>query len=218
MSWIRFVALNWLCWLALPACAAPVFWLSDSAVLGTPSLLDLTVEPNSTGQLHIWASSDMRLSGVSLNLLQTGDALRFTGATVHFPGDRWVIGSTPTVTDSAVRSLDGGCSGGGISCSGIGAGSPEGTTVLYATVDYEVSGDCCSSSLAFQVGNLTIVDWDGNYPNVHFGTATSSAIPGHLIGGTGFVGTVHVIPEPAALLLAALAIASVASSRRRVAR
>src|SRR5688572_4479955 len=109
MNRIRFVAFSCVCLVAVPAEAAPVFWLSDSAASASPGLLDLTVEPNSVGQLHIWASSDVRLAAVSLNLLQTGEALQFTGATVHKPNVRWAFTVTPAVTDSAIQYLEGAC-------------------------------------------------------------------------------------------------------------
>jgi hypothetical protein len=215
MNWIRFVALSALCLVAVNAGAAPVFWVSDSAAAAAPGLLDLTVEPNSVGQLHIWANSDVRLFNVSLNLLQTGDALHFTGATVHKPNARWAFVSTPTVTDSAVQPLEGACTGGGLACNSIGPGSPEPMNVLYATVDYVASGDGDSSSLALQVGANRIFDWQGNFVNVHFGSAASPAIPSHPGGGIGVVGTVQLIPEPGTLMLAGLAISPLAASLRR---
>ena len=56
-----------------------------------------------------------------------------------------------------------------------------------------------TSQLSLRVGGLTIADWNGNAPNVHFGTASNPAIPGGVPGGMGVVGSIGVetpLPRP----------------------
>ena len=54
-----------------------------------------------------------------------------------------------------------------------------------------------TSQLSLRVGGQTIADWDGNAPNVHFGTASNPAVPGGVPGGMGAVGSIGVEgPEP----------------------
>ena len=81
--------------------AAPVFYLSTQTAGATPGLLNLTdasaVAPNSTGTLHIWADSDIRLVGASLDLLETGGAIKFTGLNVPNPNNRWMFLDGPQV-------------------------------------------------------------------------------------------------------------------------
>jgi hypothetical protein len=176
--------------------SAPVFYLSTQTEAVTPGLLNLSdVAPGSTGTLHIWADSDIRLSSVSLDVVEVGGAIKFTGATVLNPlNRRWVITSNPMVADSLITNIAGGMllnvSGGG-----IGTGSPEGSNVLVASVDYTAMRPG-HSSLSLRVGELVIADWDGNNPNVHFGTPTSPVVFGGVPGGMGIVGTIEVIPEP----------------------
>ncbi len=61
--------------------AVPVFYLSNSDSGNPPAgLLSLTgIAPGSVGTLHIWSNSDVRLSGVSLDLVETGGGIKFTG-------------------------------------------------------------------------------------------------------------------------------------------
>ena len=111
MNSIRIITAVLLYLSAAPTLAAPVFWLSDSSEPGTPGLLDLSVEPNSTGQLHIWANADVRLSAVSLDLIAMGGSIKFTGAEIHNPrhcdicNPRWLLTSTPHVTADSVSNI-----------------------------------------------------------------------------------------------------------------
>jgi hypothetical protein len=68
---------------ATTAQAVPVFYVSNQSAGAAPGLLDLSVAPNSTGTLHIWTDTDVRLSGVSLDLVESGGAIKFTGLDVH---------------------------------------------------------------------------------------------------------------------------------------
>ena len=200
--------------------AAPIFWVSDEPADTTPSNVDRTganaALPLSTGRLNIFANTDIRLSGVSLNLLSTGDGIRFTGAQLMNPSNRWAIPGSPTVSDSSVMSLSGGAIpnvvGGGI---GPGApGTDTGPGVLFATVDYATNA-LGTSNLQLQVGDLVIADWEGNNPMVAFGTGPAN-IPGGVPGGSGPVGVINVIiPEPATMSLVGLAMVGLLGLARR---
>ncbi|HEY3391531.1 MAG TPA: hypothetical protein VGK58_02400 [Lacipirellulaceae bacterium] len=195
--------------------SAPVFYLSTQTEATTPGLLNLTgVAPNSSGTLHIWSDSDIRLSSVSLDVIEVGGAIKFTSATILNPlNRRWVITDNPVVTDSLIINIAGGMlhfNPGG----GIGAGSPDGATVLVASLDYTAIRPG-HSSLFLRVGELVIADWDGNNPNVHFGTPTSPVVFGGVPGGMGIVGSIEVIPEPATLCLIVPAVIGAVVVRRR---
>jgi hypothetical protein len=151
--------------------------------------------PNSTGTIHIWADSDVRLSGVSLDLIETGGGIKFTGAELSNPNTRWAITPATSVTNSLVKEISGGAIP-NVTGNGIGTGSPDGQSVLFASVNYMALGVGHTSNLALRVGDLIIADWDGNSPNVHFGTASSPPVPGGIPGGSGAVGTITVSGDP----------------------
>ncbi|HEY3391532.1 MAG TPA: hypothetical protein VGK58_02405 [Lacipirellulaceae bacterium] len=172
--------------------SAPVFWLSTSDTSSEPARHALYVSPFSTGTLHIWARSDVRLSGVSLDLIQTGGVLNFTSATVHNPSMRWIFTAAPLVSDSTVLNIDGGAIPGLVG-NGIGPGSLESTDVLFASVDFQTDeSECCFSGLSLRVGNNVIADWEGGTPEVHFGSPSTAPVPGGVPGGMLDVGQVFL--------------------------
>jgi hypothetical protein len=199
--------------------AAPIFWISQDSASTAPSNVDLQANAGAAGVLNIFASTDVRLSGVSLDVVERGGGIKFTGATLMNPSNRWAIAGTPTVTDAEVMSLSGGAIpnvvGGGI---GPGAPGADGQNpVLFATVNYTANNQG-TSNLFLQVGDLVIADWDGNNPNVAFGTGQPTT-PGGTPGGEGPVGQIRVgvIPEPATMSLVGLAIVGLLGlARRRV--
>jgi hypothetical protein len=65
--------------------AAPIFWVSDEPADTSPSNVDARVQPGATGKLNIFANTDVRLSGASLDLVETGGGIRFTGAQLMNP-------------------------------------------------------------------------------------------------------------------------------------
>ena len=159
--------------LAVPASAAPVFFL------------DLF---SSSGRMYLWARSDIRLAGVSLDIVEVGGAIKFTGAEVFNPNNRWAFLDGPrVVSDSAITNI-GGAAIPGIVGSGIGAGSPEGSDVLLAAVDYMRTG-FMDSQLFLRIGSNVVADWDGNAPLVHFGTRSSTPLRGDQVGAQGVVAT-----------------------------
>jgi hypothetical protein len=165
--------------------AAPVFYVSTSPTPGTagPPIID----PGLTGTLYVHAQSDVRLSGVSLDLIEIGGGIKFTGATVHNPNNRWAFTATPTISDSVVARIDGGAIP-GIVGGGIGPGSPEGAEVMFASVDYMATGAPSDNQFLFlRVGGNIIADWVGNSPLVAFGGGPAN-VPGGVPGGFGPVG------------------------------
>jgi hypothetical protein len=191
---------------------AGVFYLSTESQGATPGLLNLTgLEPGATGTLHIWANSDLRLSGVSLDLVEIGGAIKFTGARIVDENYRWRIhyadvrdeGSTARLGADVLRYAN-----------GIGAGSPAGDNALFASIDYVVTKGG-NSSLHLKVGENLIFDWDGNTPNIHFGTRSNALLPSYPPGAMGVVGSIEVIAEPTTSSLAALVLAGLACLFRR---
>jgi hypothetical protein len=167
-----------------------VFYLSTQATGSpTPGLLNFTsLQP--TGTLHIWASSDVRLAGVSLDLIETGGGIRFTELHVpnpEGPPARWAFLDGPQeVTNSAVRHI-GGAAVPGVLGDGIGAGSTAGESVLLASVNYVVTSGG-NLQFALRVGTNGISDFDGNFAQLRFGSPSAPIIVGDQFGATGNVG------------------------------
>jgi hypothetical protein len=182
---------------ATVAQAVPVFYLTTTNAGGSPADVALTnVAPAATGQLFLWANTDVRLSGIDLELQETGGGIRFTGAEWLNPSSRWLLPGTPTVTDSLVTLLQGaaipGIPGGG---GGIGPGSPGADAtqpVLLGTVNYAANASG-TSQLALRVGSQTIADWDGAAPMVRFGANAPPDVPGGTPGGSDGVGSIMVM-------------------------
>jgi hypothetical protein len=179
---------------ATVAQAVPLFYLSAADAGATPGTpFDLTSQPqNTNGSFHIWANSDVRLSGVSLDILNAGSSIKLTGVNVPNPNSRWLTLDGPqVVTDGSITSI-GGVAIPGISGEGIGQGSPQGANVLLATVNYMTLGTNGKSDLSLRVGTNVIGDWDGNAPMVKFGNASAPDVPGGVPGGMGLVGSITV--------------------------
>jgi hypothetical protein len=145
----------------------------------------------STGSLHVWADTDVRLSGVSLDLLETGGAIKFTSLDVPNPSNRWSFTDGPvTISDSQVTRVGGGAIP-NLSGSGIGPASGIASPVLIGSIGYEAQANG-TSQLFLRVGGNVISDWIGQSPDVHFGTAAAAAVPGGVPGGMGPVGSIIV--------------------------
>jgi hypothetical protein len=166
--------------------AAPLFYLSDQPLgLAQPGMFSLSNPVSgTTGQLNIYAMADVRLSGVSLDLLSTGGGIRFSGLDVVNDG-RWMILDGPQVIeDSKIASIGGGAVP-GVNGTGIGPGDFTDANFhptsgyLLATVDYEVLDAAAPASFELRAGNNTIADWQGESPLVHFGDYSHPAVPGY---------------------------------------
>jgi len=170
------------------AMAVPIFYLStDPLGVASPGIPNTTIPANSTGTINIFATSDVRLSGISLNLVANGSAMTFTGASVNNPNSRWTIVESPVVAAQSVLSIGGGAIP-FVSGNGIGPDSPEAPNgvsgYLLGSVNYTASATAgAMSELFIQVGGNTIADWDGNSPSVIFGPG-SPGTPGDVVGGT----------------------------------
>jgi hypothetical protein len=166
--------------------AAPLFYLSDQPLgLAQPGMFSLNSPASgAAGQLNIYAMTDVRLAGVSLDLLTSGGGIRFSGLDVVNDG-RWMILDGPQVIeDSKITSIGGGAVP-GVNGTGIGPGDfvdanfhPT-SGYLLATVDYEVIDAAVSASFELRAGNNTIADWQGESPLVHFGVWSQPAVPGY---------------------------------------
>ncbi len=159
--------------------ASPVFYLSTDP-LGTaaPGILNMTNIPAaSTGTINIFATADVRLSGVSLDLMASGNGLTFTGASVENPNSRWTFAENPVVTPSLVTSIGGGAipfvSGNGIGPDGEAANATSG--YLLGSVNYTAGAAGSMADLFLRVGNNTIADWDGNNIPVVFGPGSATS-------------------------------------------
>jgi hypothetical protein len=188
----------------LPVHAAPVFYLSTQTSGATPGLLDLTgpnaVAPNSTGTLNIWTTSDVRLAGVSLDLVETGGAIKFQGPidvpNPAGPPPRWAFLDGPQViANSSVTSI-GGAAIPGLSGDGIGAGSTAGANVLVASVPYTALANG-TSQLQLRVGANGISDYNtGAFAQVRFGTDSAALVNGDAFGTGGAVGSISIDAPP----------------------
>jgi hypothetical protein len=175
-----------------------VFYLQSSVTEPqTPGLLHLTnVAPNSTGRLHIWVNSDVRLAGVSLDIVETGGAIKFTGpADIPIPigpPSRWAFLDGPhVVTDSSVTSI-GAAAIPGVNGDGIGAGSTAGPNVLIASVPYMALASG-TSQLQLRVGANGIADYNtGDFAPVRFGTLGGPFVNGDAFGMGSAVGSIQV--------------------------
>jgi hypothetical protein len=183
---------------ATVAQAVPVFHLETSATgPQTPGLLALTgVTNGSSGMLHIWTTSDVRLAGVSLNIVETGGAIKFMGPldvpNPAGPPPRWAFLDGPQViTNSSVMSI-GGAAIPGLSGDGIGQGSTAGANVLVASIPYMAMANG-TSNLQLQVGTNGISDYTtGGFSPVKFGETTAADVAGDAFGMGGAVGSIQV--------------------------
>jgi len=207
---------------ASSAIAAPIFYVSTSnSASAVPGNAAITGAAGSSGTLNIWANSDIRLSGVSLDVLSSNTAaLKFTSPlVVNGQGTAWAFLDGPqSVTDAAAQHIGGGAVPGS-SGNGIGAGSPTGNDFLLGSVGY-VLGAGGTSDLSLRIASNEVVDWDGNYPTLHFGSGQGQSFTGDFaanksaVVGAAVVG--GVIPEPATMSLIGLAfVGGLGLARRR---
>ena len=127
--------------------------------------------------------TDVRLSGVSLDLFETGGGIKFTGLNVVNDGRWWILDGPQLIEDSKITSIGGGAIP-GIEGAGIGPGDfvdanfhPT-SGYLLATVDYEVVDASLTSTFELKVGRNVIADWHGASPMVHFNDYSQPAVPG----------------------------------------
>jgi hypothetical protein len=188
--------------------SAPVFYVSNETAGRDPGLLDGAVAPNSSGILHIWVDTDVRLCGVSLDLVETGHAIKFTDLNVYNPRVRWTFLDGPQeVTDSAVNHIGGASLKIGLSGDGIGPGTPDGGRVLLASVAYTAANTPgAKSDLSLRVGGNGINDITGNFSEIRFGTRSAPLVNGFDIGTLGLVGSITIVPEPSTGVLLLLSL------------
>jgi hypothetical protein len=162
-------------------------------------MLDLTganaVAPNSMGTLHIWTTTDVRLSGISLNLVETGGGIKFMGPMdVPNPNTRWAFLDGPQeVTNSAANHIGGAAIPGAVG-DGVGPGTANaanGNNVLIGSIPYMALGSG-TSQLQLQVGGNGIADFTGAFAQVKFGTDSAANVAGDAFGMGGAVGTIAV--------------------------
>jgi hypothetical protein len=177
-------------------------------------LINDNLPSNTSGEFNIYCNTDVRLSGVSLDVMAVdgakGPGIKFTGVSVPNPNTRWAFLDGPqTVSDHAVTSLGGGAII-GLAGVGIGPGSSDtpdaNGSYLIAQVNYQTVGlNHGSSKLYIKTGLNTIADDQGNNPMVIFGPGSqpsNGGVPGST--DTAFDGRLGV-PEPATIVLAGLA-------------
>jgi len=208
--------------MASAAVAAPVFYLSaDPPGVATPpaGTGPLVVAPNFAGSLNVYAQTDVRLSGVSLDIMNMGDGIAFSG-NIEVPNpansgqNRWfVIDGPQIVTPSQIEGLGGGAIA-GLNGNGIGPGSPDladpVSGYLLGTVHYTASGNAgAASNLFIKVGANGVFDWESSPAPSHFGgpnqpVTTAADIKGSSDNVLDF--RIEVVPEPASITLFGLAI------------
>lgn len=127
------------------------------------------------GTLHVWVQPDQLFTGVSLDIQQTGSAIRFTGASVYNPAvgtdTRWLPGLIRhgTVADNKVSRIEGGALA---SLSGYGEGVGPATAsndglyesdagFLFAAVDFAVVNASATSTVSIAVGHNLLSDAEG---------------------------------------------------------
>jgi hypothetical protein len=168
--------------------AAPVFYLSTSDTAGAPAMLNLTGAPGATGTLFLWGNSpDVRIGGISLDVISSGDAIKFNAPlTGPQAGANWSFVNPPTLSPDG-RSLTGfGAAAIPPAAGGFGAGSPAGPSLMLGSFGYTLGAG--TANLRMEIGDAEITDYDGGYPMVHFGTAASPARLGSAVGEGNDVG------------------------------
>jgi hypothetical protein len=196
---LRNLALSVVC--AVLACAsvvqaAPIFYLSTSNAPGTlPGDLALSGAANSTGTLYLWGNStDVRVGGVSLDVVSANNSLKFTNPLVGLQaGANWTFGSAPGPTLAAdglsVTRFNGSALPPG--ADGFGLGSATGPTLLLGSMGYML-GASGAADVSLRVGTNEITDYDGNYPQLRLGKADGETCNGDGVGCAGVVGTATV--------------------------
>lgn len=226
-----------LCTVASLASANTIFLTTSEG--GPAANVDATIDAGTTGQLYIYVQPSEVLNGISLDVVSSSDALKFTGATIpNFDitvagtdiNDRWQQTTQGAVAadGSAVTGLSGFSVnlGTGIDLANVGPTFVDGGysasngAFLLGTVDYAAGDDAGLADVFLQLGSNRIGAKDGDLGDVMFGfgdpaidyvVGARSATPEAaftIVGGP-------VIPEPATMGLATLAIAGALGFRRR---
>ena len=145
-----------------------------------------------TGNLYLYGDGDSQLSGLSLDLLESGGGIKLTSATVNNPGGRWSFLDGPlTIGNSLITNIGGAA----IPPGAPGVGGPvadevPGAGFLLATVGYEGIANALST-LTLRVGSNLIADYEGNGAQVSLGFGNPT-VNGETQGLTGIAGTVQV--------------------------
>src|SRR3989304_1211187 len=170
------------------------------AAATSSQVLDAKVGPGTIGQLYLYGRGDTRLSGLSLDVLAAGNAIRFTSAQVHNPGGRWSFLDGPLVVmDNQVTNIGGAA----IPPSTPGVGGPiaeeiPGVGFLLATLGYQANGPLGSlSQISLRVGSNLIADYEGVGAPVRLGGPNAPLVNGENAGASGVTGSIGVVPEPA---------------------
>jgi hypothetical protein len=167
-----------------PTGPSSLFYVSDQP-LGTarPGAAIDYPAAGTTGQLSIYAKTDLPLLGVSVDLIETGGGIQFSGVNVSNDGRWWMVDAKQKIQDSQVTSI-GGVAFPGMSGSGIGSSDvvdpnydPE-SGYLLATVNYNIVDPSRPLNFELRVGENEIVDWEGNYPWVRFGDTSNPPVLG----------------------------------------
>lgn len=184
---------------AASANAEFVVYLSDKApgANPVPGPLNLTgVAPNSSGSLYLYGDGDTQLSGLSLDLLASGSAIKFTSASVNNPGGRWSFLDGPLVVgDGSITNIGGAA----IPPGAPGVGGPvadevPGAGYLLATIGY-TAGATGSADLSLRVGSNLIADYNGSGAPVRLGGPNSPIVNGETQGATGAAGLFGVLSD-----------------------
>jgi hypothetical protein len=221
-----------LCAFVCPVCsiyAEPVFYLSADpiGVATPPDPADtLLVQRNAPSSLNIFVMTDVRMSRISLDVMNMGGAIEFNSLNVLNENHRWLILNEPQIVEpDEIRNIGGGALP-GISGNGIGPGSPDPgldptSGYLIATLGYTATNNLgATSELFMKIGVNIMSDWDGNSPAVRLGGPNHDLTPGDVWLATDSLldYRIRVVPEPGSIVLAALAsISAAALVRRRLA-
>jgi hypothetical protein len=203
-----------------------VFYLSADpiGVATPPTPVDtLFVQPGASGVLNLFVMTDVRLSLISLDVVNDGGAIAFTGFNVLNPSDRWAFLDGPGSAHPDLLSHIGGVAIPDFLGSGIGPGSPDpgfDATSGYriATLHYTATATPGTvSELYLRIGQNGVSDWEVNYPNVRLGGHDHPSLVGSDIGVTDdrFDLRIQVVPEPANGLPAGIAVAGLLGCLRR---
>jgi len=173
-----------------------VVWLSDKspAQSPVPGMLDATLaSAGASGSLYLYGDGSSELSGLSLDLATTGNAIKFTSAVVNNPASRWSFLDGPLVVgDSLITNIGGAA----IPPGAVGVGGPvadevPGAGFLLATIGYTGLGNATSNSnLELRVGSNLIADYEGNAAMVRLGGPNAPLVDGTVTPNVGAAGTI----------------------------
>jgi hypothetical protein len=212
----------------LLACAAsplrgePIFYLSaDPIGMATPPEPSdtLLIQRGDSGILNLFVMTDVRLSNISLNVRNIGDAITLIGADVPNEdgpnGPRWTALREGTIQPdglnsiggSAVVSPQGGASG--IGPDSLDPGFDPVSGYLLATLNYTAANiRGATSELFMQVGSSNVNQWPNGSTSisVRLGGPNHDLVSGDVPGATDSLldFRIRVVPEPGSITLAIL--------------